>query len=55
MFFKKGYSGGFYKKASDYGHLGIKVLSHPLVSAGLNAYIPNSNVSKVSSILQKAK
>ena len=55
MFFRKGYSGGFYKKAVDAGHLGLKVLSHPVTSVVANALAPNSAVAKVSGVLQKIR
>jgi hypothetical protein len=55
MFFKKGHVGGFFKKATEVGHLGLKVLSHPATHAALNAYVPNSTVASVSGVLQKIK
>lgn len=55
MFFRKGYSGGFYKKASDFGHLGVKILASPVTHSALSVIAPNSAVSKVSSYLQRGK
>jgi hypothetical protein len=55
MFFKKGSVGGFFKKAVDAGHLGLKAVSHPVVHTALNALAPNSQVTKVANLLQKAK
>ena len=55
MFFRKGYSGGFYKKAVDAGHLGLKVLSHPVTAVVSNALAPASTVAKVSGVLQKLR
>ena len=55
MFFKKGSVGGFFKKAADVGHLGLKVLSHPATAVLSNAYAPASTVAKVSGVLQKIR
>ena len=59
MFFKKGHSGGFFKKAVDAGHLGLKVLSHPVTPLIANAIAPGSavagNIAKVSGVLQKIR
>ena len=55
MFFKKPNSGGFFKKASEYGHLGIKALGSPVTHSVLNAIAPNSTVAQVSNLLQKKK
>ena len=55
MFFRKGYSGGFFKKATDVGQIGIKALAHPVTHTALNIIDPNSTVAKVSSLLQKHK
>ena len=55
MFFKKGQSGGFFKKAVDVGHLGVKVLAHPVTHTVLRAIDPTSTVSQVSGVLQKIK
>ena len=55
MFFKKGQAGGFFKKASDIGHLGVKALSHPLTAAVSNTFAPASTIAKVSGVLQKIR
>ena len=55
MFFKKGTVGGFFKKATEVGHLGLKVLAHPVSHAALNAYAPTSTAAAVSGVLQKIK
>ena len=59
MFYKKGHSGGFFKKAVDAGHLGVKVLSNPLTSLAVNTIAPGSavagHVAKVSGVLQKLR
>ena len=55
MFFKKGTSSGFFKKVVDAGHLGMKVLSHPVSHAVLNSVAPNSGAAAVSGVLQKIK
>jgi len=55
MFFRKGYSGGYFKKATDLGHLGLKVLSHPLTAVASSALAPASTVAKVSGVLQKLR
>ena len=55
MFFKKGTVNGFFKKAVDAGHLGLKVLSHPATHAVLNSVAPNSSAAAVSGVLQKIK
>ena len=55
MFFKKGVAGGFFKKATDVGHLGVKALSHPILGGVVNYIAPNSNVAEVSGVLQKIK
>ena len=36
MFFKKGDNRGFFRKAVDAGHLGLKILSHPIVHTVAN-------------------
>lgn len=51
--FKKGTIGGFFKKGSEVGHLGLKALHHPVSNAVLNSLAPNSAVAKVSNVLQK--
>ena len=55
MFFKKGVVGGFFKKATDVGHLGVKALSHPILGGVVNPIAPNSTVAKVSGVLQKIR
>ena len=59
MFFKKGHSGGFFKKAVDAGHLGLKVLSHPVTLLIANAIAPGSavagHIAKASGVLQKIR
>jgi hypothetical protein len=55
MFFKKGSVGGFFKKAVDIGHLGLKAVTHPVVNSALNALAPAHTVTKVANLLQKAK
>ena len=55
MFFKKGQSGGFFKKATDVGYLGVKALSHPIAGAVTSTFVSNSNVAKVSGVLQKIR
>ena len=59
MFYKKGHSGGFFKKAVDAGHMGLKVLSHPLTAVAANAIAPSSavasNIAKASGVLQKLR
>ena len=55
MFFKKGTGSGYLKKIVDAGHLGLKVLSHPVSHAVLNSVAPNSTASAVSGVLQKIK
>ena len=55
MFFKKPNVGGFYTKASEYGHLGIKALGSPVTHSVLNVLSPGSTVAKVSNLLQKKK
>ena len=55
MFFKKGHSNGFFKKAVDAGHMGLKVLSHPATFVASNLLAPNSTVAKVSGVLQKIR
>ena len=55
MFFRKGHSGGFFKKAADLGHLGLKVLSHPATFVASNVLAPASTVAKVSGVLQKLR
>ena len=55
MFLKKGSAGGFFKKAVDIGHLGLKTVTHPVVHTALNALAPAYTVMKVANLLQKAK
>ena len=55
MFFKKGTAGGFFKKATDAGHLGIKLLSHPATYVASNVLSPASTVAKLSGVLQKIR
>ena len=55
MFFRKGHSGGFFKKATDFGHLGFKVLGNPITHTALSVLAPNSTATKVSGYLQKSK
>ena len=55
MFYKKGHSGGFFKKAVDAGHMGLKVLAHPLTAVAANAIAPGSAVAKASGVLQKLR
>ena len=45
----------FFKKAVDAGHMGLKVLSHPLTAVAANAIAPGSAVAKASGILQKLR
>ena len=54
-FLKKPNSRGFFKKAREYGHLGIKALGSPVTHSVLNMHSPNSTVAKVSGLLQKKK
>ena len=55
MFFKKGNSGGYFKKATDSGHIGIKAFVHPATPT-LSIFNPNSTATnKVSGVLQKIK
>ena len=55
MFLKKGHTGGFFKKAVDAGHLGVKALSHPATFVASNLLAPASTVAKVSGVLQKLR
>ena len=56
MFFKKGDNRGFFRKAVDAGHLGLKILSHPIVHTVANGLFgENSLVGKASGVLQKLR
>ena len=55
MLFIKPNSGGFFKKASVYGHIGIKALGSPVTHSVLNSIAPSSTVAQVSNLLQKKK
>lgn len=52
--FKKGYSGGFFKKATDFGHIGVKTLAHPGTPTA-SIINPNPTSAKVSGVLQKLR